>query len=163
MSDAEALAAAQAASQSQQGRDSTPSSPERAQQGSDEAQAKADALGNEQMVWEMLYNPDYSLPTADAVAAWHRAMGKEVEEEEVRLVRVLVTWLTCACREQLRPCIVNNAILCHKRHFYALHCVKCKAYPHVCMCGYQSYRATMVTKDMLCWGWRRSMPAMWSP
>lgn len=83
MSDAEALAAAQAASQSQQGRDSSPSSPE-AQPGGDDAQAKADALGNEQMVWEMLYNPDYSLPTADAVAAWHRAMGKEVEEEEVR-------------------------------------------------------------------------------
>jgi hypothetical protein len=36
------------------------------------------------MVWEMLYNPDYSLPTADAVAAWHRAMDKAVEEEEVR-------------------------------------------------------------------------------
>jgi hypothetical protein len=100
MSDAEALAAAQAASQAQQGRDSTPSSPERAHQEADEAQAKADALGNEQLVWEMLYNPDYSLPTADAVAAWHRAMGKEVEEEEVRRVPVLVddSQLTCACQ-----------------------------------------------------------------
>lgn len=108
MSDAEALAAAQAASQSQQGHDSTPSSPDRAQQAADEAQAKADALGNEQMVWEMLYNPDYSLPSADAVAAWHRAMGKEVEEEEVRLMMVLVSYsqLTCACPEQRRPCTI---------------------------------------------------------
>jgi hypothetical protein len=41
------------------------------------------------MVWEMLYNPDYSLPTADAVAAWHRAMGKQpdAEAEEVRGAR----------------------------------------------------------------------------
>jgi hypothetical protein len=29
------------------------------------------------MVWEMLYNPEYALPTADAEAAWHRAMGKD--------------------------------------------------------------------------------------
>lgn len=86
LSDAEALAAAQAAAQSQQqGRDSPASSPSRpASADGADAQSKADALGNEQMVWEMLYNPDYSLPTTDAVAAWHRAMGKEVEEEEVR-------------------------------------------------------------------------------
>lgn len=86
LSDAEALAAAQAA-QPQQGRDSSPSSPSSPQASADgaDAQAKADALGNEQMVWQLLYNPEYSLPTADAVAAWHRAMGKEVEEEEVRV------------------------------------------------------------------------------
>lgn len=87
LSDAEALAAAQAAAQpQQQGRDSSASSPSRqaSADGADAPGNSKDALGNEQMVWEMLYNPDYSLPTTDAVAAWHRAMGKEVEEEEVR-------------------------------------------------------------------------------
>jgi len=82
LSDAEALAAAQAAAQPQQSKgDST--SVQAADAQAAQAAKAADALGNEQMVWEMLYNPDYSLPTTDAVAAWHRAMGKEPEEEEV--------------------------------------------------------------------------------
>lgn len=38
----------------------------------------SDALANEQMVWEMLYNPAYSLSTEEAETAWHRAMGQEV-------------------------------------------------------------------------------------
>jgi hypothetical protein len=86
LSDAEALAAAQAAAQSQAGPDSTSTSPARpdSSDGADAQDKAAEALGNEQMVWEMLYNPDYSLPTADAVSAWHRAMGKEVVDEEVR-------------------------------------------------------------------------------
>lgn len=85
LSDAEALAAAQAAAQAQSGRGSTPSTPSRpdSSDGADAEGKAAEALGNEQMVWEMLYNPEYSLPTADAVAAWHRAMGKEVEDEQV--------------------------------------------------------------------------------
>jgi hypothetical protein len=34
------------------------------------------------MVWEMLYNPSYSLPTAEAEAAWFRAIGKAPAEDE---------------------------------------------------------------------------------
>lgn len=40
---------------------------------------------NEQMVWEMLYNPQFSLPVAEAEAAWARAVGEpEAQDEEVR-------------------------------------------------------------------------------
>ena len=84
LSDAEALAAAQAAPQPQASQDSNSSAAPTAEaQGPTAASRTADALGNEQLVWEMLYNPDYSLPATDAVAAWHRAMGREPEEEEV--------------------------------------------------------------------------------
>jgi hypothetical protein len=37
---------------------------------------------NEQMVWEMLYNPRFSLPVAEAEAAWARAVGREEEPDE---------------------------------------------------------------------------------
>lgn len=105
LSDAEALAAAQqaaAAHSSMAGRGSAPSSPIRPDSGdgAGEEGKAAESLGNEQMVWEMLYNPDYSLPTADAVAAWHRAMGKEVEEEEVRRKAAI----SCDSRMQPHAC-----------------------------------------------------------
>lgn len=46
----------------------------------------ADGLENEQLVWEMLYNPAYSMPTSEAEAAWHRAMGAEMTADtDVRI------------------------------------------------------------------------------
>eukprot|EP00878_Enallax_costatus_P021250 GHUV01022492.1.p1 GENE.GHUV01022492.1~~GHUV01022492.1.p1 ORF type:complete len:1095 (+),score=464.09 GHUV01022492.1:138-3422(+) len=69
LSDAEGLAASQ--NSAEQAADA-----QGAQDGSP-AQQQADGLGNEQMVWEMLYNPAYSLPTEEAEAAWYRAMGRE--------------------------------------------------------------------------------------
>lgn len=105
LSDAEALAAAQAVAQQQQGQDgpgsatSAGSPPaETAEQAASDAAQQADSLGNEQMVWEMLYNPDYCLPTAEAEAAWHRAMGKTEDEEQVGCV--CMAGLGCRCRTQ---------------------------------------------------------------
>lgn len=61
-------------------RNSPPPSPPRsppsdAGRGESEAGAEGAGLGpsNQQMVWEMLYDPTYSLSTTEAVAAWQRA------------------------------------------------------------------------------------------
>eukprot|EP00879_Flechtneria_rotunda_P013903 GHRR01014520.1.p1 GENE.GHRR01014520.1~~GHRR01014520.1.p1 ORF type:complete len:850 (+),score=337.18 GHRR01014520.1:158-2707(+) len=98
LSDAEALAAAQRAAQQQQrSRPSAPASPTPAatrQAGGPSNRATPaegdGGLSNEAMVWEMLYNPAYSLPTADAEAAWTRALGKEASQDidEVRVRQV---------------------------------------------------------------------------
>jgi hypothetical protein len=82
VSDAEALAAAQQVAQR------SSSSTTWASEAASSSTPEADALGNEQMVWEMLYNPAYSLSTIEAEAAWHRAMGKiDDEPEAVRLLK----------------------------------------------------------------------------
>lgn len=111
LSDAEALAAAQAAGQPQTSQDSSPAAAADAAASTDAADKAADALGNEQLVWEMLYNPDYSLPTTDAVAAWHRAMGKEPEEEEVSKAHVVAA---CLHLWQTAPVLVNQPVLLHR-------------------------------------------------
>lgn len=61
--------------------------PQRQQHHQDEEQPQQQPEGtsNEQMVWEMLYNPQFSLPVAEAEAAWGRAIGQQ-EEEEVSLI-----------------------------------------------------------------------------
>ncbi|KAF8072855.1 hypothetical protein HT031_000515 [Scenedesmus sp. PABB004] len=74
VSDAEALAAAQAAA--------APGGSAPAPGDDDGAAGGGDALSNEAMVWEMLYNPSFSLPTAEAEAAWRRAMGRDDGEPE---------------------------------------------------------------------------------
>lgn len=51
------------------------------------AAPKADALPagfeNEQMVWEMMYNPSYKLPTDEAESSWRRALVAGTEADEV--------------------------------------------------------------------------------
>lgn len=76
LSDAEALAAAQQVAQPHS------SSTTSASEANSASSPEADTLSNEQMVWEMLYNPAYSLSTSEAEAAWHRALGKATDEPE---------------------------------------------------------------------------------
>ncbi len=51
------------------------SQPQDAAAPTDGEQPNQQAVTNEGMVWEMLYNPTFKLPTADAEAAWARAVG----------------------------------------------------------------------------------------
>lgn len=74
--------------------------PQGAQEGS-AAQQQADGLGNEQMVWEMLYNPTYSLPSEEAEAAWYRAMGRETAADVE--VSIHCCWV-CRSKRQICGC-----------------------------------------------------------
>ncbi|KAI8469412.1 MAG: hypothetical protein J3K34DRAFT_459391 [Monoraphidium minutum] len=44
--------------------------------------AAPEGPSNEQMVWELLYNPQFSLPVAEAEAAWARALGRADPQDE---------------------------------------------------------------------------------
>lgn len=61
------------------------------------APARPDGPSNEQLVWEMLYNPRFSLPVAETEAAWARAVGEDAEPEPLQLTVRREAARTAAC------------------------------------------------------------------
>lgn len=54
-----------------------------AQEDSSSASQEQHGPSNEQMVWEMLYNPAFTLSIADAEGAWARATGEDMPQQQV--------------------------------------------------------------------------------
>eukprot|EP00775_Hariotina_reticulata_P010274 gene10274-10433_t len=104
----EALAAAQQVAQPQS------SSTTSASEANSDSNPEADTLSNEQMVWEMLYNPAYLLSTSEAEAAWHRALGKAADEPEA----FAMDDLESLSPEQLTAVISNRARLIAEKAFW---------------------------------------------
>lgn len=50
--------------------------------------AVPEGFENEQMVWEMMYNPSYNLPTEEAEGSWKRAVATGTGAEQVRVCGV---------------------------------------------------------------------------
>ena len=71
-------------------------------------------LNNQQMVWEMLYNPNYSLPTKDAEGAWLRAIGRTPAEDE----EVDASEAEGMSQEQLAALISRRALVVAEKAFW---------------------------------------------
>lgn len=71
---------------------------------------------NEQMVWEMLYNPGFTLPVADAEAAWARSIAPEgAAEDEAPLDPEELQRLPA---EQLAAIVTQRAKIVAERAFW---------------------------------------------